>query len=88
LDVVAVALCTWAWGSGWERMRNAFCEGYLQYRAQPESQWVLLDLFVATQFATMVLWASAFLQHDPVQAAEYAPWRDRNGNKLIEYGNR
>jgi len=82
---IAVALCTWAWGNDWERMRDAFREGYAQHRTLPEAQWALLDLFVATQFATMVLWASEFLKHDPMRAAEYEPWRDENGVKLLGY---
>lgn len=77
---IAVALCAWAWGDEWERMRDAFREGYARFRTLPEPQWAMLDLFVATQFATMVLWASAFLKHDPVRVAEYEPWRDDNGN--------
>jgi hypothetical protein len=44
-----------------------------------------LDLFVATQFATMVLWASAFLKDDPMRTSEYELWRDDNGRKLIGY---
>lgn len=82
---IAVALCVWAWESNWEHMRDAFCEGYAQFRTLPDSQWVLLDLFVATQFATMVLWASAFLKDDPLREAEYVPWRNNNGNKLLKY---
>jgi Ser/Thr protein kinase RdoA (MazF antagonist) len=85
---IAVALCTWAWDSNWERMRDAFQQGYAQYRTLPGDQWALLDLFVATQFATMVLWASEFLKHDPLREAEYVPWRDRNGNKLMAYFRR
>ena len=27
---IAVALCTWAWGVDWERMRDAFWKGYSQ----------------------------------------------------------
>ena len=80
---IAVALCRWAWGAEWERMRDAFRDGYAQVRTLPEAQWAQLDLFVATQFATMVLWASEFLKHDPVRVAEYQPWRDGNGNKLL-----
>ena len=82
---IAVALCQWAWNNDWERMRDAFQEGYAQVRTLPEAQWAQLDLFVATQFATMVMWASAFLKHDPLRVAEYEPWRDGNGNKLLRY---
>jgi Ser/Thr protein kinase RdoA (MazF antagonist) len=85
---IAVALCTWTWDRDWERMRDAFREGYSRYRMLPESQWALLDLFAAAQFAIMVLWASCFLKSDPVRITEYEPWRNRNGNKLIEYFNR
>jgi Ser/Thr protein kinase RdoA (MazF antagonist) len=85
---IAVALCKWAWNEDWERMRDAFHEGYSQVRSLPEAQWALLDLFVATQFATMVLWASAFLKHDPKRVAEYIPWRNNNGNLLLRYFDR
>lgn len=82
---IAVALCRWAWGAEWERMRDAFRGGYAQIRTLPEAQWAQLDLFVATQFATMVLWASAFLKHDPIRVGEYEPWRDDNGDRLLRY---
>jgi Ser/Thr protein kinase RdoA (MazF antagonist) len=82
---IAVALCQWAWNGAWEQIRDAFREGYAQMRTLPEAQWALLDLFVATQFATMVLWASAFLRHDPKRVAEYTPWREDNGHKLLRY---
>jgi hypothetical protein len=85
---IAVALCQWAWGTEWERMRDAFREGYTQYRILPEVHWDKLDLFVATQFATMVLWSSEFLKHDPKRVAEYEPWRNNNVNKLLDYFNR
>jgi Ser/Thr protein kinase RdoA (MazF antagonist) len=85
---IAVALCRWAWNEDWERMRDAFYDGYAQVRSLPEAQWAQLDLFVATQFATMVLWASAFLKHDPKRVAEYVPWRDNNGNLLLHYFDR
>lgn len=82
---IAVALCKWAWEQDWERLRDAFYEGYAQVRVLPAVQWALLDLFLATQFATMVLWSSAFLKHDPMRASEYVPWRDENINKLLRY---
>jgi len=85
---ISIALCTWAWGKDWERMRDAFWKGYTQIRTLPESQWSQLDLFVATQFATMVLWSSALFMNDPKRAAEYIPWREDNGNKLLGYFNR
>lgn len=85
---IAVALCQWAWGNDWERMRDAFRIGYAQIWSLPETHWGQLDLFVATQFATMLLWASAFLKHDPKRVAEYTPWRDESGNKLSGYFNK
>jgi Ser/Thr protein kinase RdoA (MazF antagonist) len=85
---IAVALCTWAWGDDWERMRDAFWEGYSQRRTLPDKHWIQLDLFVATQFATMVLWSSALLMNDPKRLAEYIPWREDNGNRLLGYFNR
>jgi Ser/Thr protein kinase RdoA (MazF antagonist) len=85
---IAVALCTWAWQENWEAMRDAFYEGYTAIRSLSESQWYLLDLFVATQFATMLLWASAFLTHEPERAGEYVPWRDDSGQRLLRYFDR
>ena len=82
---IAVALCKWAWGDEWERMRDGFREGYALIGSLPEEQWDQLDLFIATQFATMVLWASAFLRHDPKRVEEYELWRNDNGNKLLRY---
>jgi len=85
---IAIALNHWAWGSEWERMRDAFRSGYDQYRTLPDIQWAQLDLFVAAQFATMVLWSSAFLKHDPIRVSEYQPWRDNNIVRLLNYFER
>jgi len=85
MDDIAVALCQWAWGKDWERMRAAFRNGYDQVRRMPEKQWEQLDLFVAAQFATMVLWASDFIRHDPMRIEEYETWRNDNVNKLLHY---
>ncbi len=85
---IAVALCEWAWGSAWERTRDAFRRGYAQVRTLPEQQWSQLDLFVAAQFATLVLWSSAMLMNDPMRAAEYIPWREKVGNQLLGYFTR
>lgn len=85
---IAVALCTWAWDDQWKTMRDAFYEGYSLVRTLPAAQWQMLDLFVATQFATMLLWASAFLRQDPKRADEYIPWRDESGNHLMDYFDR
>jgi len=85
---ISIALCKWAWTSEWECMRDAFRDGYAEFRTLPEAQWSKLDLFIATQFATMVLWSSALLMNDPKRQAEYVPWREDNGNKLLGYFNR
>lgn len=85
---IAVALCEWAWKEDWERMRDSFYDGYARFRTLPETQWKLLDLFVAAQFATMLLWASAFLKRDQARAAEYEPWRNESGEKLLRYFTR
>ena len=82
---IAVALCTWAWTPDWERLRDAFYDGYTQIRSLPQAQRDLLDLFIAIQFATMLLWASAFLEHDPARAPEHIPWRDDSGRRLLSY---
>ena len=81
----AVALCTWAWKPGWERMRDAFYEGYQKVRTLPVEQWEMLDLFIATQYATMLIWASAFLKDDPMRADEHGAWRDESGEGLLKY---
>ena len=85
---IAVPLCGFAWGSEWERMRDAFHTGYSRVRVLPESQWACIDLFVAIQFAAMVVWSSALLMNDPKRAGEYDPWREKVGNQLLGYFNR
>ena len=82
---IAVALCTWAWGADWERKRDAFYQGYQSVRPLPAEQWRLLDLFIATQYATMLIWACAFLHNDPQRADEYLPWRDDSGERMLKY---
>jgi len=82
---IAVALCTWAWKPGWERMRDAFYKGYQEIRTLPSEQWEMLDLFIAIQYATMVIWASVFLKNDPMRADEHIPWRDESGERLLAY---
>ncbi len=85
---IAVALCEWAWGNDWERMRDAFHMGYSRVRALPENQWADIDLFVATQFAALVVWSSAMLMNDPQRGSEYGPWREKVGSQLLGYFNR
>jgi Ser/Thr protein kinase RdoA (MazF antagonist) len=69
-------------------MRDAFLEGYAQVRALPEAQLKHLDLFMATQYATMVLWASMFIQRDAARRAEHEAWRERDGRNLLRYFQR
>jgi Ser/Thr protein kinase RdoA (MazF antagonist) len=85
---IGVALCYWPWTEDWYWMRDAFLDGYAQVRTLPESQLVHLDLFMAAQYATMVLWASMFIKHDPAMRAEYEEWRGKDGNKLLRYFER
>jgi Ser/Thr protein kinase RdoA (MazF antagonist) len=82
---IAIALCVWPWTEEWYWMRDAFLEGYVQVRTLPESQLKHLDLFMATQYATMVLWASLFIKNDPARRAEHEEWRNRDGAKLLRY---
>jgi len=82
---IGVALCQWPWTEDWYWIRDAFLDGYAQVRSLPESQLAHLDLFMAAQYATMVLWASMFIKHDPAMQAEYEKWRNREGNKLLRY---
>ena len=85
---IGVALCLWPWTEEWYWIRDAFLEGYAQVRTCPESQLAHLDLFMATQYATMVLWASAFIKNDPTMLDEYEEWRNKDGNKLLRYFER
>lgn len=85
---IAVAVCKWAWNEDWEQMRDAFRAGYEQVRSLPEKQWNLLNLFVATQLATMLFWASEFLKHDPLRKDDYTPWRNESGENLLRYFER
>jgi Ser/Thr protein kinase RdoA (MazF antagonist) len=85
---IAVALCLWPWTEEWHWKRDAFLEGYAQVRTLPESQLKHLDLFMATQYATMVLWASLFIKNDPARQAEHEAWRTRDGARLLRYVER
>jgi Ser/Thr protein kinase RdoA (MazF antagonist) len=85
---IAIALCSWPWTEDWYWMREAFLEGYFQIRTLPEAQLQHLDLFMAAQYATMVLWSTMFIQTDPAMRAEYEAWREREGNKLLLYAER
>lgn len=82
---IAIALCSWTWTEEWYWMRDALFDGYLQHRAMTQAQIELLDLFMAAQYATMVLWATAFILSDPARAPEYEAWRSRECSKLLRY---
>jgi Ser/Thr protein kinase RdoA (MazF antagonist) len=69
-------------------MREAFLEGYGAIHTLPESQLRHLDLFMATQYATMVLWATARIKNDPARQAEHEELRDQDGEKLLRYFER
>jgi Ser/Thr protein kinase RdoA (MazF antagonist) len=85
---IAIALCTWPWTEDWYWKRDAFLEGYTTVRTLPESQLKHLDLFMATQYATMVLWATALIKNDPARQAEHDEWRTREGDRLLRYFDR
>ncbi|MGW8225906.1 MAG: phosphotransferase enzyme family protein [Anaerolineales bacterium] len=85
---IAIALCYWPWTEEWYWMRDAFLKGYAQIRILPESQLRYLDLFMAAQYATMVLWSTMFIQNDPAMRGEYEAWRGREGTKLLLYTER
>jgi Ser/Thr protein kinase RdoA (MazF antagonist) len=82
---IAVALCLQPWTEEWYWQRDAFLAGYAQVHPLPESQLGHLDLFMAAQYATGVLWASQFIQDDPTRKTEHEAWRDENGAMLLRY---
>jgi len=82
---IAVALCLQPWTEEWYRQRDAFLAGYAQVHPLPESQLGHLDLFMAAQYATGVLWASQFIRDDPTRQTEHEAWRDENGAMLLRY---
>jgi Ser/Thr protein kinase RdoA (MazF antagonist) len=85
---IALPLCEQPWTEEGAWQRDAFLEGYTQVRTLPESQLRHLDLFMAAQYATIVLWASAFIRDDPVRQTEHEAWRDDNGAELLRYFQR
>jgi Ser/Thr protein kinase RdoA (MazF antagonist) len=85
---LAIALCLWPWSEGWHWKRDALLEGYAQVGALPDEQLRHLDLLMAAQYATMVLWATMFIEHDPAMQAEHEAWREKDGAKLLRYFER
>ena len=82
---LAVPLSVSPWTAEWIHMRDALLDGYLKIRTLPDVQLKHLDLFTATNCATMVLWASMFIKNDPAMQLEHEKWRDREGSKLVRY---
>jgi Ser/Thr protein kinase RdoA (MazF antagonist) len=82
---IALPLCQQPWTEAWYGERDAFLQGYTQVRTLPESQPRHLNLFLAAQYATLVLWASAFIRDDPARQTEHEAWRDENGVELLRY---
>ncbi len=82
---IAVALSEQPWTGEWYRRRDAFLNGYGEIRTLPASQLDQLDLFMAAQYATGVLWASQFIHDDPARQSEHEAWRDENGALLLRY---
>jgi len=85
---LGVALCSWAWTDdlGWRK--DALMDGYSQVRTLPDEQLKQIDLFMAGQYATMVLWSTVFILHDPAMEKEHNAWRTRDGEKLLRYFER
>jgi Ser/Thr protein kinase RdoA (MazF antagonist) len=82
---LGVIFSQWPWTDDFPLLRDAFMDGYARIRTLPEEQLRHLDLFMAAQCATMVLWASMFIKNDPALTDEYNAWRDKEGNKLLRY---
>jgi Ser/Thr protein kinase RdoA (MazF antagonist) len=85
---IGVFLSQWPWTDAFPRIRDAFLDGYAQVRTLPEAQLKQLDLFMAAQYAQMVLWASAFMRDDPARRAQHEAWRNKDGNNLVHYFKR
>ena len=82
---IAVALSEQPWTDDWYRQRDALLAGYDQIHTLPGSQIEHLDLFLAAQYATGVLWASQFMQDDPARRTQHEAWRDESGAMLLRY---
>jgi len=85
---IGVVLAQWPWTEDFPLVRDSFFDGYSSVRVLPDEQLKHLDLFMAAQHATMVLWSSAFIRNDPGMLEEYEEWRNDEGNKLLRYFDR
>jgi len=68
---IGVALEQQPWTETWRKKRDAFLEGYIRAHALPESLLWYIDLFMAANYASGVLWASAFILDDPAGKDEH-----------------
>lgn len=82
---IAIALSPQPWTEAWFCQRDSFLEGYTQVFPLPDSQLMHLNLFIAAQYATGVLWASQFILDDPAMHIEHEAWREENAAMLLRY---
>ncbi|MGD8456734.1 MAG: phosphotransferase [Anaerolineales bacterium] len=82
---LGVALCSWPWTDDLKWRKEALLDGYAQTRTLPDEQLKHVDLFMAAQQATMVLWATVFILNDPAMRHEHEEWRTREGDRLLRY---
>ncbi len=82
---IATSLEEQPWTEDWYRKRDAFLAGYTQVHSLPDTQLGHLDLFMAINYATVVLWGTAFIRNDPGRAAEHEAWRDEHAVSLLRY---
>ncbi len=80
---LGVTMSEWWWTADRQRFRDAFLEEYCRVHLVPQRQVTKLDLFVAIQYAVMVLWSTAFIQRDPARQIEHVRWREREGGNLL-----
>lgn len=84
---IAIALENDPWTEGWYQRRDAFLDGYTQVHPIPQSQLQHLDLFLAADYATTILWSTQFMLDEPGRVEEYETWQDENIAKLTRYFN-
>jgi Ser/Thr protein kinase RdoA (MazF antagonist) len=82
---IAVALEDDPWTEAWQKRKDEFMAGYLPEHPLPETQIKLIDLFMAIDYASSLLWATAFIKDDPSRKGEYVKWRDENGSRMLRF---
>ncbi len=80
---IGITLSEWLWTKDWNWFKEAFLDGYLRVRSLPESQLKHLDLFMATRFADLTLWGTAFIKRDPRMREHHETWRNHAGENLL-----